>query len=179
MGGAVSVRSERPRPPVSMQSVTITQATLDAIPAIVTHRRAMFAAMGYSDNAALDAMSKAFEPWLRRKMESGEYLAWLAVTPDSSVAAGLGLWLMDWPPHMIGAGARRGNILNVFVRPENRRQGIARHLMKVALAWCAANGVDHVMLHSSADGRHLYESLGFGPTNEMCLIGGEGAWPGQ
>jgi len=76
---------------------------------------------------------------------------------------------MDWPPHMIGAGARRGNILNVFVRPENRRQGIARELMSVALAWCGANGIDHVVLHSSVDGRRLYESLGFTPTNEMCL----------
>jgi GNAT superfamily N-acetyltransferase len=149
---------------------SITQATLEDIPTIVTHRRSMFAAMGYADDAALDAMSQAFEPWLRRKMETGEYLAWFAVTPDHAVAAGLGLWLMDWPPHMIGSGARRGNILNVFVRPENRRQGIARGLMRVALDWCNANGIDHVMLHSSAEGRHLYESLGFTPTNEMCLI---------
>jgi GNAT superfamily N-acetyltransferase len=114
-------------------------------------------------------MATAFAPWLRRKMEAREYLAWLAITEDNVVAAGIGLWLMDWPPHMIGAGARRGNILNVFVRPENRRQRIARELMRVALDWCRANGIDHVVLHSSADGRHLYESLGFGPTNEMFL----------
>ena len=151
-------------------SFAVMPATLLDIATIVSHRRSMFAAMGYSDNAALDSMASAFEPWLKRKMESGEYLAWLAVDEDRSVAAGIGLWLMDWPPHMIGAGARRGNILNVFVRPQNRRQGIARQLMRVALEWCAANGIDHVMLHSSADGRRLYESLGFVPTNEMCLL---------
>jgi GNAT superfamily N-acetyltransferase len=149
--------------------ITVTQATVDDAPVIVSHRRSMFAAMGYSDNAALDAMALSFEPWLRRKMGAGEYLAWLAVAEDHAVAAGIGLWLMDWPPHMIGAGARRGNILNVYVRPENRRQGIARQLMKVALEWCGANGIDHVVLHSSKDGRRLYESLGFVPTNEMCL----------
>lgn len=154
----------------SMEHYTIVPATLEDVPIIVTHRRSMFAAMGYADNAALDAMALAFEPWLRRKMQTGEYLAWLAITEAHTVVAGVGLWLMDWPPHMIGAGARRGNILNVFVRPENRRQGIARELMRVALDWCAANGIDHIVLHSSADGRHLYESLGFGPTNEMCLL---------
>ena len=82
-------------------------ATLHDIATIVSHRRSMFAAMGYSDEAALDAMSSAFEPWLRRTMLAGEYLAWFAITDDQAVAAGLGLWLMDWPPHMIGSGARR------------------------------------------------------------------------
>src|SRR5580704_14891191 len=100
-----------------MQSVsfTVMPATLHDIATIVSHRRSMFAAMGYQDEAALDAMSSAFEPWLRRTMLAGEYLAWLAITHDHSthdhvtqdqaVAAGLGLWLMDWPPHMIGSGA--------------------------------------------------------------------------
>jgi len=152
------------------RSYTITPATLTGIPTIVSHRRSMFAAMGYSDPAALDAMSSAFEPWLRRKMETGDYLAWFAISQDNAIAAGLGLWLMDWPPHLIGSGARRGNILNVFVRPENRRQGIARELMRVALEWCRASGIDHVILHSSVEGRHLYDSLGFTQTNEMRLL---------
>ncbi len=157
---------------MALEPIAILPATLEHVPVIVTHRRSMFAAMGYSGEAALDAMALAFEPWLRRKMEAGEYLAWLAVAPGQAVAGGIGLWLMDWPPHMIGAGARRGNILNVFVRPENRRQGIARQLMRAALDWCAANRIDHVVLHSSADGRRLYESMGFVPTNEMCLLPG-------
>ena len=155
-----------------MESATfaVMPATLLDIATIVSHRRSMFAAMGYSDESALDAMSSAFEPWLRRTMLAGEYLAWFAIAQDQAVAAGLGLWLMDWPPHMIGSGARRGNILNIFVRPEYRRRGIARELMSVALEWCRANAVDHVMLHSSVDGRHLYESLGFTSTNEMRLL---------
>ncbi|MGA3240276.1 MAG: GNAT family N-acetyltransferase [Bryobacteraceae bacterium] len=151
-------------------SFTVMPATLHDIATIVSQRRSMFAAMGYSDEGALDAMSSAFEPWLRRKMLDGEYLAWFAITDDEAVAAGVGLWLMDWPPHMIGSGGRRGNLVNMFVRPENRRQGIARQLMRAALDWCGANAIDYVMLHSSAEGRHLYESLGFTPTNEMRLL---------
>jgi GNAT superfamily N-acetyltransferase len=138
--------------------------------AIVHHRRAMFQDMGYRDEHALEAMSARFRPWLRRKMEAGEYLAWFALTPDSSIAAGLGLWLMDWPPHMVAAGQWRGNILNVYTEPEHRRRGMARALMQIALDWCAANQVGAVILHSSPEGRALYESLGFTPTNEMRLI---------
>jgi ribosomal protein S18 acetylase RimI-like enzyme len=77
--------------------------------------------------------------------------------------------MMDWPPHMIGAGSRRGNILNVYTEPEYRRQGIARSLMDAALDWCRANGIASVILHASPDGRSLYESLGFQATNEMRI----------
>jgi len=137
--------------------------------AIVGHRRAMFREMGYRDDAELDKMCDAFEPWLARKMQTGEYLVWLAVAADGSIASGLGLWLMDWPPHMIGPGAPRGNILNVYTEPHARRLGLARLLMETALGWCRDNGIRAVILHSSDDGRHLYELLGFKSTNEMRL----------
>jgi GNAT superfamily N-acetyltransferase len=129
----------------------------------------MFIDMGYRE-AEVDAMSIRFHPWLRKKMESNEYLAWFALAPDSSIAAGLGLWLMDWPPHVVASGQWRGNIVNVYTEPGHRRRGMARALMQVALEWCAANQVGAVILHSSEEGRPLYESLGFQATNEMRLI---------
>ena len=136
---------------------------------VVAHRRAMFHEMGYRDEQALDRMCVAFEPWLVGRLQTGEYLAWFAVRADGVVAAGLGLWLMDWPPHMIGPGARRGNILNVYTEPHSRRMGLARALMETALAWCRDNGIRAVILHASSEGRALYESQGFKSTNEMRL----------
>ena len=136
---------------------------------IAKHRRAMFRDMGYQDEAALDSMMARFLPWLEAKMTSGDYLAWLAVTDTDLVVAGAGLWLMDWPPHMVGSGARRGNILNVYTEPEFRRRGLARKLMEAVLEWCQANAVDIVVLHASPEGRTLYESLGFQASNEMRL----------
>jgi hypothetical protein len=41
--------------------------------------------------------------------------------------------------------------------------------MRVILDWCRENGVDTIILHASAEGRSLYESLGFQATNEMRL----------
>ena len=85
--------------------------------------------------------------------------------------AGLGLWLMDWLPHMVGGGAAiRGNIVNVYTRPEHRRKGLARQLMRASLDWCRSNAVPCVILHASVEGRRLYESLGFASTNEMRLL---------
>jgi GNAT superfamily N-acetyltransferase len=150
-------------------SFRIERAGPEAVDTIVEHRRAMFSDMGYEDVGALEAMSGAFRPWLVEKMRAGEYLAWVAVAGDRT-AAGLGLWLMDWPPHLIGPGWRRGNILNVYTQPEFRKQGMARALMAEALAWCRGNRIGCVILHASPDGRPLYESLGFEATNEMRLL---------
>ena len=149
---------------------TIRRAAAEDADTIVKQRRAMFYEMGHRDEPVLDAMAVAFRPWLLRMMHSGEYLAWFAVADDRSIAAGLGLWLMDWPPHMIGPGARRGNILNVYTSPEHRRQGLARQLMHTALAWCRAHGIRAVILHASEEGLPLYEELGFRRTNEMRIV---------
>jgi len=150
------------------EGYAIRRASTDDIDVLVAHRRAMFADMGYRDETALDTMAAKCRPWLLTRMKRGEYLAWLAIAPDKSIAAGTGLWLMDWIPHMIGTGTR-GNILNVYTAVEFRRRGLARELMNTAVQWCRSNGVDTVVLHASPEGRRLYESMGFAGTNEMRL----------
>jgi predicted N-acetyltransferase YhbS len=39
--------------------------------------------------------------------------------------------------------------------------------VRAAVAWAAERGASGVVLHASADGRALYERLGFEATNEM------------
>jgi GNAT superfamily N-acetyltransferase len=151
------------------EGFTIRRASTADLQTLVAHRRAMFEDMGYKDEAALNLMSARFQVWLLEHMNSGEYHAWLISAPDGSIAAGAGLWLMDWPPHMIGQSARRGNILNVYTVENFRRRGLARELMDAVLLWCRENAVDTIILHASPDGKSLYESMGFMPTNEMRL----------
>jgi GNAT superfamily N-acetyltransferase len=148
----------------------IRPATLEDAAIITAQRRAMFCDMGHRDEGALDSMTAAFLPWLQRKISSGEYLGWLAISEQGDTAAGSGLWLMDWPPHMIGPGSRRGNILNVYTRAEYRRQGLARRLTGTAVDWCRGHGVRTVILHASAEGGPLYRALGFTASNEMRLV---------
>jgi GNAT superfamily N-acetyltransferase len=136
---------------------------------LVDHRSSMFRDMGHRDEAALDAMSAKFRPWLLEHMNAGDYHAWLVDAPDGTIAAGAGLWLMDWPPHLVGRSQRRGNILNVYTAKGYRRRGLARELMDAILNWCRENGFDTIILHASPEGRALYESMGFKPTNEMRL----------
>ena len=60
-------------------------------------------------------------------------------------------------------------ILNVYTEPEFRKRGIARQVMVTILKWLKQRGFRGVNLHASAEGRPLYEELGFEATNEMRL----------
>jgi GNAT superfamily N-acetyltransferase len=151
------------------EGFSIRSATAADLDTLVIHRESMFRDMGYGDEAALASMSAKFRVWVEERMKSGEYLAWLVCTPDGLVAAGAGLWLMDWPPHMVGKSPRRGNILNVYTSKRFRRRGLGRQLMQTVLDWCQENGIDTVILHASDFGRSLYESMGFVSSNEMRL----------
>jgi len=151
------------------EGFTIRRAATADAETLVAHRRAMFQDMGYRDEVALDSMAAKFRVWLLEHMNAGDYHAWLVSAPGGSIAAGAGLWLMDWPPHMIGRAARRGNILNVYTSGQYRRQGLSRRLMETVLFWCRENRIDTIILHASQSGLSLYQSMGFTPTNEMRL----------
>lgn len=149
--------------------IIFRRETNDDVATIARHRYEMFRDMGYSDEEALASMRNKFERWVEPKLKSGDYLAWFAATEAGAVVAGAGLWLMDWPPHMVGSSVRRGNIVNVYTEPEFRRRGLARRLVESALEWCKTNHIDFVILHASPQGRSLYEELGFQSGNEMRI----------
>jgi GNAT superfamily N-acetyltransferase len=148
-------------------------ATPDSAALITSHRRLMFAAIGKMTQAELDRMAIAFEPWVRERLANRSYLGWLAVANNGTnvekVAAGVGLWIMDWPPGRLDWEGKRAYILNVYTEPEFRGHGLATQLVKIALDECRSRGLSMVILHASDFGRPIYERLGFVGTNEMRL----------
>ena len=151
-------------------SFAIRPATLDDVTLIVAHRRRMFEDMGYTNLEGLAAMDQVGTEWLRERLANGRYLGWFAVAPGGRVAAGAGLWLQDWPPTWFDQQPYRGYILNVYTEPDYRRRGLARRLVQTINDWCAEQGIVTVTLHASKQGRSIYESLGYRPTNEMRLF---------
>ena len=52
-------------------------------------------------------------------------------------------------------------MLNVYTRPQFRRRGVARELMKMLLSEAGRLGLDFVELKSTDEGYELYRSVGF------------------
>jgi formylglycine-generating enzyme required for sulfatase activity/ribosomal protein S18 acetylase RimI-like enzyme len=104
---------------------------------ITYHRRAMFEAMGYTDAASSAAMGANFVGWVRERLERDVYRGWLAIDPAITerevVIAGAGLWIIDWPPHILDPRTGRAYILNIYTDPAHRRRGLARWLTQTII----------------------------------------------
>jgi GNAT superfamily N-acetyltransferase len=149
-------------------NVLIRQATQDDIPEILRQRRGMYEDMGYKDAVAISEMLSTSEPYLTAALANGSFQSWLTLKGTRTVGGGAVL-MAPWPSHPYDLECRRATILNVYVYPEFRRKGVARELMRTMIDWCREQGFAAVYLHSSKDGRPLYEALGFEPTTEMRL----------
>ena len=127
---------------------------------ICHHREEMFRDAG-SDERSLAVMTENFRAWLEPCLADGSYFGFI-LTAAGQPAAGVGLMLIDWPPHpMHPAQDRRGYVLNLFVEPEHRRKGLARRLMQLAEDELSRRGVSLLVLHATEKGRPLYSDLGW------------------
>jgi GNAT superfamily N-acetyltransferase len=151
-----------------MPGITIREASANDIPEILRQRRRMYEDIHHTDSAILDTVVSLSAAYLKTAMPEGSFRAWLAATGDRIVAGGA-VVISPWPSHPYDLDCRRATILNVYTDPDYRRRGIARQLMQTIIAWCKHEGFARVTLHASDEGRHLYESLGFEPSNEMRL----------
>jgi GNAT superfamily N-acetyltransferase len=150
-------------------NITIRGAKHTEASIILHHRRSMFRDMGEGTVEELDRMVEVASPWLARALADGSYRHWLALDASGRVAGGGGVLLCPWPANPKDPCTERAVILNVYTEPEFRKRGIARKIMLAILAWVEERGLRAVNLHASAEGRNLYEKLGFEATNEMRL----------
>jgi GNAT superfamily N-acetyltransferase len=148
-----------------------TRSATEADAALITvHRRAMFASMPNPQDVVLDAMSQAFEPWVRERIADGKYLGWI-VEDEGRIAASTGMMIVDWPPHPLHPeDNRRAYLLNVFVAPEFRKRGLAHSLVRRCLDEARRRGIRVITLHASDAGRPVYEKFGFHSTSEMMFV---------
>jgi GNAT superfamily N-acetyltransferase len=137
----------------------VRPATLDDADVLVRHRIAMFTDMGVAlDAAQLDV---TFRAWLADVMPAGTYRAWLAETGGGEVAGGGGITIIPWPPGPRYPGDRLAFVYNVYAEPAHRRRGLARLVMETIHAWCRSEGISSVALNASADGKPLYQAMGY------------------
>jgi GNAT superfamily N-acetyltransferase len=109
-----------------------------------------------------------FAEWAAEGMSTGSYLAWIAVASGERVACA-GLWLKPRQPDVRTGHDLVPYVLGVYCEPGHRRNGLARRLMDEIVQWATSYGFGSIELHTSEDGRALYEAMGFERTTEMRL----------
>ncbi len=128
-----------------------------------------------------DELRAASQTAIERLLARERYIGWLASPADEPerIVSGVGVHLRTVQPFpkthgdgrvTITAG-KQALVVNVYTEPEFRRRGVARLLMRAMMDWTGEQAIDSLVLHAAPDGRPLYESLGFKPTNEMRFHG--------
>ena len=119
-------------------------------------------------------MGARFRPWVERMIGGDKYVGWI-FEDDGQPVASAGFFEYEWPPHPFDPeGEMRGYLLNVWVEPTHRRRGLAKELVKLAVAESKRRGYKITALHASKAGAPIYESLGFRRSSEMLLVDRDG-----
>nr|WP_319386469.1 GNAT family N-acetyltransferase [uncultured Roseibium sp.] len=144
----------------------LTPADLDLI---CRQRNDMFRSMDLAEDL-IARMESTFRAWLRDRLGDGTYFGFVADL-DNRPVGGIGLMEIEFPPHPAHPqSTRRGRILNLFVEPEVRGQGIARQLMQAAEGEFRNRGLTYAVLHATDMSRPLYEQDGWRGTAEMDKV---------
>jgi GNAT superfamily N-acetyltransferase len=146
----------------------IRPATIADAETICYQRLRMFVDSGLGSESVMPPIINRFRGWLTPRLANGTYLGWL-VEEEKRTIAGIGMWLMDYPPNFRDPAGTRAYVMNMYVAPEMRRQGLARQLVDAAVQEARSREIKVVTLHATKLGRDLYEQYGFKPTTEMML----------
>lgn len=169
-------------PPPGESGTTALPAVRAAVPAdvplLALHRVRMFQAMGRMEPGAdADrAVLGGTERFIAAAMARGEWHGWIAVDGDAVLGSGCAM-LRALPPGPVAPeGGLEAYLLSVFTEPAARRRGAATAVVRACLDWGRERGVGRFALHASAEGRPVYEPLGFRPRGgEMVLVPGRAA----
>jgi GNAT superfamily N-acetyltransferase len=153
------------------EPMQIRNARPEEAPVIAEQRTRMFLEMGNVTEAGVPELLRVSTSYLARALADQAYHGWLMESADGKIIGGAGLLLRPLMPRPDALSGPEAVVLNVYVEPQFRGQGVARALMEALLHWCRAQGIGRIVLHPTPIGQALYESLGFKPRGEMVYEG--------
>ena len=112
---------------------------------------------------------EAFRERTREYFTNGEQTTVLTLCGDKAVGCATICYQTVMPTFSHQTG-NRAHIMNVFVRKEHRRNGLAREMMEMLLEDAKKRGVTSITLDATESGKPLYKALGFGGSDEYMEL---------
>lgn len=145
-------------------TAAIRLATADDTETVLHLRLAFIADIRGVDPASFPpAFVEVTRAYLHDVSALGRIRSWLAVDDAGEAVAVISVLRNDSPPLPERPLAHEGYIVNLWVAPHARRQGLARALLDAAMEGGPSWGLRGLYLHATDDGRPLYEQTGFVP----------------
>jgi GNAT superfamily N-acetyltransferase len=126
----------------------------------------MWRDIGNRTETSVRAHGPVYRRWMLRAWRQGRFVAYIAEVDGQAAASGAIWWKQDQPSPAID-GDRVPYILSMYTAPAYRGRGLASRIVRVLVREAKEAGAVRIVLHASAQGRSVYERLGFQATNEM------------
>lgn len=136
---------------------------------VKTRIEVLRAANELDDDTDMDEVERKTEEYYINSLDDDKHTAYLVFDNDSWVGAG-GVSYYSVMPTYHNSSGRKAYIMNIYVRPDYRRLGIATRILDLLIKDAEEKGIHAISLESTRMGRPLYESYGFlKMENEMEL----------
>jgi GNAT superfamily N-acetyltransferase len=150
-----------------VRSFKLSYAGQEDVNLLAEHRKKMWLDIHPEYENEVRAMEKRTKRWIRDQLSKGSLVGLVVRTADGEVVGTGCIWLREEQPRPTSMRLVVPYLMSMYTVKKFRRQGVASLIVKGALKWCRKKNYDRVVLHSSKEGRSVYERLGFEPSNEM------------
>lgn len=146
------------------------KATVQDVSLLVERRIDLLrSANGFDSEKDMSSLEEPLRAYYENALASGEHLAYLAFDGDAFVGT-VGTCLYQVLPTWHNPTGRKAYLINLYVVPERRRQGIGGQLVDQIVKAVLAAGIEFITMEATEMGYSLYVKHGFVPmTSEMQL----------
>lgn len=150
--------------------LTYKKATIHDLELLTKTRiEVLRAANQLSDDVDMSEVKEQSNVYYQNALRNNTHVAYLVFDEDSFVAAG-GISYFQVMPTYHNPTGQKAYIMNMYTKPEYRRQGIAFQTLDLLIEDARSKGITAISLEATDMGRPLYEKYGFVKmNNEMEL----------
>lgn len=146
------------------------KATIEDIDLLTKTRiEVLRAANGLSDDTDMTEVEHQSYEYYRKALHDNTHTAYLVFDGDRFAGAG-GISYYQVMPTFHNPGGNKAYIMNMYTRPEYRRQGIARRMLDILINDAKSRSISFITLEATQMGKPLYEKAGFVPLKDEMIL---------
>ncbi|MBR1815965.1 MAG: GNAT family N-acetyltransferase [Lachnospiraceae bacterium] len=147
------------------------KATIDDLETLLKTRiEVLRAANELEDDINMDKVKQESKKYYIKSLHNNMHTAYLVFDNDSFVGAG-GISYFSVMPTYHNPTGKKAYIMNMYVRQDYRRHGIATKMLDLLVEDAKMKGINAISLEATRMGKPLYENYGFVKMeNEMELL---------
>ena len=147
-------------------NLTYKKATIDDLELLTDTRITVLrAANKLSDDVDMSVVKEESYLYYQDALANDTHVAYLVFDGDDFVSAG-GISFFKVMPTFHNPTGQKAYIMNMYTKPEYRRNGIAYKTLDLLIAEAKRKGITSISLEATDMGRPLYEKYGFVKMND-------------